>query len=63
MNRFKTMIVVFSVCLFSYQISNAQTMAPDGTYVGGTEATMAPDGTYVGGTEAIMAPDGTYVGE
>ena len=40
----------------------AQTLAPDGTFVGGSESTLAPDGTYVGGTEAILAPDGTYVG-
>jgi len=28
------MIVIFLVCSFPYQISKAQVMAPDGTYVG-----------------------------
>ncbi|WP_180249079.1 hypothetical protein [Klebsiella variicola] len=38
------------------------TLAPDGSYVGGSEATLAPDGSYVGGSEATLAPDGSYVG-
>ena len=63
MNKFKMMIVIFLVCSFPYQISKAQVMAPDGTYVGGSTATMAPDGSYVGGSGSSMAPDGTYVGE
>ena len=45
---------------YSAPSAQAQTMAPDGTYVGGRPQ-MAPDGTYVGGRPQ-MAPDGTYVG-
>ena len=41
---------------------NAETLAPDGTYVGGDSAELAPDGTYAGGTPELT-PDGTYVGE
>ena len=40
----------------------AETLAPDGTYVGGESAELAPDGTYVGG-KPELAPDGSYVGE
>ncbi|WP_218190280.1 hypothetical protein, partial [Klebsiella quasipneumoniae] len=38
------------------------TLAPDGSYVSGSEATLAPDGSYVGGSEVTLAPDGSYVG-
>lgn len=40
--------------------AQAQTLCPDGSYVGG-EPDLAPDGTYVGG-DPTLAPDGTYVG-
>ena len=40
--------------------SSAQTLCPDGTFVGGTSCVLAPDGSYVGGTPQL-APDGTYV--
>jgi hypothetical protein len=62
MIRIKLMTIALFVCFFSCQLSNAQTLAPDGSYVGGSTSTLAPDGSYVGGTEAILAPDGTYVG-
>ena len=42
--------------------AHAQTMCPDGTYVGGDRCNMAPDGSYVGGDGVTMAPDGSYVG-
>ena len=54
------MLFVMPVAAFA---DSDVTMAPDGSYVGGSRATMAPDGTYVGGTHAVMAPDGKYVGD
>ena len=41
--------------------TKAQTLCPDGSYVGGGGCSMAPDGTFVDG-EPQMAPDGSYVG-
>ena len=38
----------------------AQTLAPDGSYVGGKPG-LAPDGTFTGGSSQL-APDGSYVG-
>jgi len=46
----------------SYVSGSQTTMAPDGSYVGGSQTTMAPDGSYVGGSQTTMAPDGSYVG-
>lgn len=38
-------------------------IAPDGTYVGGSESIIqCPDGTYVAGSRCYLAPNGTYVG-
>jgi hypothetical protein len=39
----------------------AQTLCPDGSYVGGSSCNMTPRGGYVNG-EPELAPDGTYVG-
>jgi len=55
-----TVIVLCSLPLIGK--SNAQTLAPDGTWVGGSTSTLAPDGTWVGGTETTLAPNGTWVG-
>lgn len=68
MNRLLILIAVLAIPAF------AQTLCPDGSYVGGSSCNMtpkggyvsgepelAPDGSYVGG-EPHMAPDGTYVG-
>ena len=41
--------------------ANAQTMAPDGSFVGGSSYTMAPDGSFVDGSSYTMAPDGSFV--
>lgn len=41
--------------------SQAQTLCPDGSYVGGDSCSLAPDGTYVD-DEPRLAPDGSYVG-
>ena len=57
----KKLLFVAVLFLSPYShISFAQTLAPDGTYVGG-EPRLAPDGTYVAG-QPRLAPDGTYVG-
>ncbi len=50
------MAIAFSTSCFGY------TMAPDGSYVGGSTYTMAPDGSYVGGTGYSLAPNGKYIG-
>lgn len=54
--------VALGVLLFTCMsgVSSAQTLCPDGTFVGGTSCVLAPDGSYVGGTPQL-APDGTYV--
>ena len=55
--------MVFLIMLFIFVTgvnASAQTLAPDGTYVG-SNPRLAPDGTYVGGTPRL-APDGTYIG-
>lgn len=41
--------------------SLAQTLCPDGSYIGGASCSITPQGTYVDG-EPQLAPDGTYVG-
>ena len=59
MNKYLIMgSVIFLCCL---QPAAAQTLCPDGTYVGGSECHLSPDGTYVGG-EPHLAPDGSCVG-
>ncbi len=40
---------------------SAQTLAPDGSYVGG-KPNLAPDGSYTGGGSSQLAPDGSFVG-
>lgn len=42
--------------------AHAQTLCPDGRYVGGDKCNITPDGGYVGGDGWEMAPDGSYVG-
>ena len=44
-------IILLVCCLVVPGTLNAQnyTLAPDGTYVGGSNYTLTPDGTYVGG--------------
>lgn len=49
------------IALLTSTGSVAQTLCPDGSYVGGSSCSMTPDGTFVGG-EPHMAPDGSYVG-
>jgi hypothetical protein len=58
----KIFIFISALFLFVSGQAIAQTMAPDGTFVGGTSVTMAPDGTFVGGTSVTMAPDGSFLG-
>lgn len=60
MKNYQFTFLVVAALTISGQ-SLAQTMCPDGSYVGGSSCSMAPDGSYVGG-EPEMAPDGTYVG-
>ena len=55
-----TVIATSILLLGAVPASNAQTLCPDGSYVGGS-CSLAPDGTYVGG-KPKLAPDGTYVG-
>jgi len=57
----KVAIAIITALFIHIQVSYAQTLCPDGTYVGGDTCKMAPDGSYVGGTPQI-APDGSYVG-
>ncbi len=55
------MMFLITLCILVTGVNaSAQTLAPDGSYVGGTPR-LAPDGTYVGGTPRL-APDGTYIG-
>lgn len=42
--------------LFQKSLSGGSTAQPSGY-------TLAPDGTYVGGSKAILTPNGTYVGQ
>ena len=57
----KISIIIASIAISFAQVSIAQTLCPDGSFVGGSECNLAPDGTFVGG-EPTMAPDGTFVG-
>jgi hypothetical protein len=41
-------LVLLSAFAIAPSVALAQTLAPDGSYVGG-EPTLAPDGSYVGG--------------
>ena len=40
-------LIILSL-IFTVSEINTQTLALDGTYVGGTRAILTPDGTYVG---------------
>ena len=55
MNRLSIVLAVIVTPAF------AQTLCPDGSYVGSSSCNLTPDGGYVGG-EPRLAPDGTYVG-
>jgi len=47
---------------FSLSVAAWTTMAPDGSFVGGSgPMTMCPDGAFVSGS-CHMAPDGSFVG-
>ena len=52
---------LFLAALIFSSSSFAQTLCPDGSYVGGGSCSLAPDGSYVGG-DPELAPNGTYVG-
>ena len=56
-----TLVVILSMS--NGLFAGEYTLAPDGTYVGGSTFNMAPDGSFVGGSGSTLAPDGTYVGE
>ena len=59
----KKISVIFSLMLCVTVLSvEAQTLCPDGSYVGGDSCNMASDGSYVDG-DPTMAPDGNYVGD
>ena len=55
-----TVILALMLCATAFSIQ-AQTLCPDGSYIGGSSCSMTPKGTYVDG-EPHLAPDGTYVG-
>lgn len=54
---FLTVLILVGILM-----ADGYTLAPDGSYVGGSTSTLAPDGSYVGGSKAILAPDGSYLG-
>ena len=60
MKKYKCLCLILTALMYSGSIL-AQTLCPDGTYVGGSSCSMAPDGSYVGG-DPQLAPDGSYVG-
>jgi hypothetical protein len=60
MSTYTNTTLLLAALLFSGS-SFAQTLCPDGSYVGGGSCSLAPDGSYVGG-DAELAPDGSYVG-
>lgn len=42
-------IIVSAVLVMSTMVyADGYTMAPDGSYVGGSSSQLAPDGTYIG---------------
>ena len=58
----KNSIVILPLILCATAFSiQAQTLCPDGSYIGGSSCNLTPKGTYVDG-EPQLAPDGTYVG-
>jgi hypothetical protein len=54
-------ISIASLVLLCGASSHAQTLCPDGSWVGGGSCDLAPDGNWVGG-EPELAPDGSCVG-
>ena len=62
MTTIKYLVAISFVAVLAATGAAAQTLCPDGSYVGGGQCTLAPDGTYVGGDDYTMTPDGGYVG-
>jgi hypothetical protein len=61
MNRL--ILIAAGLVIFIPHYSQAATLCPDGTYVGGNSCQLAPDGSYVSGSSSPrLAPDGTYTG-
>ena len=59
LRRTRILSLVGACCLAG--LANAQTLCPDGSWVGGDECRLAPDGSWVD-DEPKLAPDGSWVG-